>query len=109
VEKEGCGRKNVCAENRCYPHGVDSGRYSAQHYIAASGYNRDGRELHVKLPASLSPIPEPAPSHILLAADGEILAYLFKGSDFGLPIEPTDSIFALDPESPDECPVYRET
>jgi hypothetical protein len=70
---------------------------------------RDGRELHVKLPASLSPVPEPAPTHIMISADGEILAYLFKGSDFGLPIEQTDSIFARDPESPDECPVYRET
>jgi hypothetical protein len=70
---------------------------------------RDQRELHVKLPESLSPIPDPAPTHILISADGEILAYLFKGSDFGLPIGETDSIMARDPETPDECPVYRET
>jgi hypothetical protein len=70
---------------------------------------RDGRERHVRLPESLSPIPDPLPAHILISADGEILAYMFKGSEFGLPIEETDSIMARDPESPDECPVYRET
>jgi hypothetical protein len=70
---------------------------------------RDGTERHVKLPESLSKIPEPLPSHILLSADGDILAYMFRGSDFGLPIDPTDSIMARDPETPDECPVYRET
>lgn len=70
---------------------------------------RDGTERHVKLPESLSAVPEPPPSHILISADGDILAYLFKGSDFGLPIDETDSIMARDPETPDECPVYRET
>jgi hypothetical protein len=70
---------------------------------------RDGTERHVKLPLSLSPIPDPLPTHILLSAEGEILAYLFKGSDFGLPIDPTDYIMARDHETPDECPVYRET
>jgi hypothetical protein len=70
---------------------------------------RDGREMHVKMPESHSPIPDPAPTHILISADGDVLAWLFKGSDFGLPIDPTDSIMARDPETPDECPVYRET
>jgi hypothetical protein len=71
--------------------------------------HRDGSERHISLPESHSEIPEPLPSHILVSADGDILAYLFKGSDFGLPIDPTDSIMARDPETPDECPVYRET
>jgi hypothetical protein len=69
---------------------------------------RNGTQRHVNLPQSLSDIPEPPPSHILMSADGDILAYLFKGSDFGLPIDPTDCIMARDRESADECPVYRE-
>lgn len=69
----------------------------------------DGREQHITLPESLSPIPEPAPTHILLNEEGEVMAYAFRGSSVNMSLDPSDVVMALDPETPEECPVYRQT
>ena len=68
----------------------------------------DGKERHLTLPKSLSPIPDPVPVRILLSESGEVLSWVFRGQGFGLPVSPTDVIMVRDPHTPDECPVFRQ-